>query len=256
MEILQLYGPFFLICSLAGLVDSIGGGGGLLTVPTLLSSGLPLHLVLGTNKGVATFGSVAALFRYGKAGYLPKLKLWEWNLLFVLTALASGMGALISTHKSVIENLKVIVPFLQIAILCFLVKRWFFTKVPSQSEEDLKKLRSAKTFSGALAIGAYDGLFGPGTGTFFLTLLEKTGMATVNANALAKVLNFASNVGALAFFAALDKVYWPVSIIGAGFYLVGNYAGAGLVIRQGQRIVRFVVIATTLLLVIKSLVTL
>ena len=253
MESLLHYWPVLLASMLAGFVDSIGGGGGLLTVPALLNAGIPPAFLLGTNKGMATLGSTAALFRYARAGLLPRLLKREWGVLFGSVVCLAALGAFLSTHPLVVDNLRIFIPLVQIFVLTFLVRRWFFQKVEIPVDNNPQALKRFSTRVGIGIIGTYDGLFGPGTGTFFLSLLERAGFSTLHANALTKVLNFASNLGALMLFAAFGKVMWPLSLAGAGAYLIGNYCGAGVVLKKGQTAVRFVVIFTTVALLLRSL---
>ena len=252
MDIVTQYWPVLLASALAGFVDSIGGGGGLLTVPALLNAGIPPALLLGTNKGMATFGSTAALIRYARAGLLPRLSKKDWFLIFFGVVCVSALGAFFSTLPVVVNNLRIFIPILQIFVLVFLVHRWFFHTSQIAIDNNPQALRQPSTLTGIALIGAYDGLFGPGTGTFFLSLLERAGFSTLHANALTKVLNFASNLGALILFVSFGKVIWPLSIAGAATYLFGNYCGAGLVLKKGQTAVRFVVIFSTVVMLLRS----
>lgn len=256
-DALIVFWPVLVASAMAGFVDSIGGGGGLLTVPALLSAGVPAPMLLGTNKGIAALGSTAALTRYARAGLMPAFTRAEWIWSCALIVCMAALGAGVSTLPWVLENLRVLVPILQMAVLAFLAKRWFFSPRTHRTLEagspTPPRLRSASTWSAAAAVGGYDGLFGPGTGTFFLSLFERAGLPTINANALTKVFNFSSNVGALIVFALLGRVIWPLSLCGAALYLLGNYLGAGVVIRNGQAVVRAVVIVTSLALLGRSL---
>ncbi len=103
-------------------------------------------------------------------------------------------------------------------------------------------------------IATYDGLLGPGTGTFFLSAFERLGLRTITANAMTKIFNLASNVGALLWFASQGRLIWTLGLPAAGFYLCGSYLGSGLVLRRGQKLVRLVVLLSSSALLIKQII--
>lgn len=261
--------PLFLAAALAGFVDSIGGGGGLITLPTLLGLGVPVPLLLGTNKCLSTFGSLPAVVRYARAGLLPKLHGGVWVLLFAAAAGTAALGARASQHPWVLDHLPVLVPCLLFLVMGFMLKRWFWDEPrqrkrnsnldPRQrhdfdSEERIQKhLFHPLPLTTTLLIAAYDGLLGPGTGTFFLNAFERLGLGTITANAMTKIFNLASNVGALLWFASQGRLIWTLGLGAACFYLCGSYLGSGLVLRRGQKLVRLVVLSTTSVLLIKLL---
>lgn len=236
----------------AGLVDAMGGGGGLLTTPALLLSGLPVALVLGTNKVIGTFGSTAAIMRFQRARLLSGHKTpAEWLKKASLILIAASFGAFASTHHGITDHLKDILPPILFVILLLLIKKWFFSSpsLPVQQQDSLKDSeRPAGRGQIPLAmIGFYDGLFGPGTGIFFLSFLERQGFQTQTANAIAKIFNLSSNIGALIFFSTYQRVDWRIGLSGAACYLGGNFIGAGFVLQSGHKVIRFTVIAVTLL---------
>ncbi len=257
--------PLFVAASLAGLVDSIGGGGGLITIPTLLTLGIPAPLLLGSNKCISCFGSLPAVWRYKRAGLLPALAPRLWIRLFLGVSLCSILGAYLSQKKLILDHLHFLVPCLLFSVMAFMLKRWFWDeqKLKRTAQLNLGDIDSIQPLTEALQrtparlgmglIGGYDGLFGPGTGTFFLSLFEGLGLKTISANAITKVFNLASNAGALLWFTAQAKVVWPLGLSGAFFYLCGNYLGAGLVLRRGQGLIRIIVMLATSGLLIKHL---
>lgn len=255
--------PLFVAALAAGLVDSIGGGGGLITVPTLLNIGVPAPLLLGTNKSLSTMGSLPALYRYARAGLLPRLPLRFWLFLALSCAVFAAAGAFLSQQAAFLAQIGLLIPLLLGAVMIFMLKRWFWDErrkkaVSTLGPEDVEqrpedKLMHPKPVLGIFSIAAYDGLFGPGTGTFFLSWMEGFGVRTITANAMTKVFNFSSNVGALICFALQGRVVWQLGLSAAAFYLVGNYLGAGLVLRKGQTLVRSVVLVATTLLILRSL---
>lgn len=233
----------FLVAFVAGLIDAIAGGGGLLTVPALLQAGVPPALVLGSNKGAAIFGSAAALARFSRAGLVDVRRA-------PLLALCGVLGAVLGSHLI----LRVDPAALRAFILLLLVAAGAlvaFLRPPSRppAAAPLRAPR-AKAAIIALSIGTYDGFFGPGTGTFLIValcfVLEQR---LTEASANAKVVNFASNVGALTVFALRGAVLWDVALPMALGQLLGGALGSHLAVRCGDRLVRRVVLLVVLLLV-------
>ncbi len=258
--------PLFLAAAIAGLVDSIGGGGGLITVPALLNIGIPVHLILGTNKCLATIGSLPAVVRYARAGLLPQLHGGVWVFLFITAAAVAAIGARCSQNPWVLENLPILIPCLLFFVIAFMIKRWFLDEAKQRrllpknmhdfdSEAKIQqRLFHPLALGGLLSIAAYDGILGPGTGTFFLSLFERLGLRTITANAMTKIFNLASNIGALIWFGSQGRLIWSLGIATAAFYLCGSYLGSGLVLKRGQKLVRIVVIVTSSGLLLKQLV--
>lgn len=231
----------------AGLVDAIAGGGGLITLPALLTVGLPPHIALGTNKGQSVFGSFAALVRFSRAG-LVDWKLARVTFPFGLGGAFAG-AALVLLVKP--EVLKPLVLVLLIAVAVFLA----FRRTSPSSEKAEPAPRPRALAIGALialAVGTYDGFFGPGTGTFlivgFNTLL---GHGLARASADAKVVNFASNLASVTLFALKGVVLWKVALPMAAAQFTGAWLGAHLAVKGGDTLVRKVVLAVVLALVLK-----
>jgi uncharacterized membrane protein YfcA len=257
--------PLFIAAAAAGLVDSIGGGGGLITIPTFLTMGVPAPLLLGCNKCVSTLGSLPAVLRYRRAKLLPDLPRARWIRLFLGAAFCAALGAWLSQQNVILDNLHFMVPVLLFTVMGFMLKRWFWDerrmkRVATLGPEDMdpvqpidQALRRPLARTGIAGVAFYDGIFGPGTGTFFLSLFESLGLKTISANAITKIFNLASNVGAIAWFGFHGKVIWPLGLAGACFYLLGNYIGAGMVLRRGQGLVRIVVLVATSSLLVKHL---
>jgi len=227
----------------AGAVDAIAGGGGLLTVPALLATGLPPALVLGTNKGQSVFGSAAALVQYARAGLVHRRRA-PWA--FVLGAAGAALGARLVTLLPP-AVLRPVVLGLLLAAASLLLAR------PSLASEAPRTARApalAPLF--ALAMGVYDGFFGPGTGTLLVTgfvLLFGEGLREASANA--KVVNFASNLAALALFASRGVVVWELALPMAAAQVVGGWTGARLATRQGDGLVRRLLVVVSVGLVAK-----
>ena len=225
----------------AGFIDAIAGGGGLITLPALLTAGLPSHLALGTNKGQSVFGSGAATLRFWRAGALERRR--------SLSSFAAGFagsltGAALVSQIDAASLAPVIVVLLMIAVVLVLMPR------PQGVRPSRRPLLVAVIV--ALVIGCYDGFFGPGTGTLlivaFMWLLAEMPAA---ASANAKVVNFASNLAAVAWFGSHGLIAWSVALPMAAGQFVGGLLGAQVVIARGGGLVRFVAVAVALALVAK-----
>jgi uncharacterized membrane protein YfcA len=220
---------------LAGLIDAIAGGGGLITVPALLSAGISPAFALGTNKLQGSFGSASAAWHYAKAGLI------DWRgagVGIACTALGSGLGAaLLRLLPDTL--LRKGIPFLLMGVVIFFLAR------PDLGEKDSKQRLSSGLFHLVFGIllGFYDGFFGPGVGSFWaLAFVLLLGLNLARATAHTKVMNCTSNLAALAVLAVSGKVLWmPGLVMGAG-QMLGARIGAGLVIRKGTRLVRTVFI--------------
>jgi uncharacterized membrane protein YfcA len=230
------------VAFVAGVIDAVAGGGGLLTVPALLAAGLPPHVALATNKGQSVFGSGAALVAFRRRGALDgELARYTFPLGF--------LGALCGTHVVLWiapEVLKpVVVVLLPLAALSLFVQRRSGDGEPPRARLWLASML-------ALTIGAYDGFFGPGTGTFlvvgFSVLLHAP---LLRASAEAKVVNFASNLAALSLFASRGVVLWQIALPMAVAQLAGGFTGAHLAVHGGDRLVRAVVVLVVLAVVVK-----
>jgi uncharacterized membrane protein YfcA len=228
----------------AGTVDAIAGGGGLITLPALLAAGLPPALALGTNKGQSVWGSGAALIRYARAGLVDGRVA---RVTFPAGLLGSLSGAALvllvppTLLRPVVLGLLVVVA----AVLAF---RPTAPAAPRPSAH--RSLAVAASI--ALVIGAYDGFFGPGTGTFLIfAFVIFFGAGMREASADAKVVNFASNLAAVALFASRGLVAWNVALPMAAGQFAGGLVGAHLAVRGGDRVVRWVVLLVVLALVVK-----
>jgi hypothetical protein len=229
------------VALVAGTLDAIGGGGGLLTVPALLGAGLPPHLALGTNKGQSVFGSFAALVRFARGGLVDPRRA---RVTFPLGLAGSIAGAALALAIPPSTLRPVVVGLLAFAALFVGLRR-----APAARLEDAAPRRAALPVAGAiaLAVGAYDGFFGPGTGTFLIVaFVAFLGDGLAHASAGAKVVNFASNLAAVALFAARGTVVWRLALPMATCQLAGGWLGAHLAIRRGDAVVRRVVVAVAL----------
>jgi uncharacterized membrane protein YfcA len=238
---------FLVVAALvAGIIDAIAGGGGLVTLPSLLAVGLPPHMALGTNKGQSVFGPLAALVRFRRAGMLD---LERARVSFP----AGFVGALCGTALVLLVRPAVLRP-LVIALLVgaavFVTFRPASSATPRAAGEARDPRRRALIAAAvALGIGAYDGFFGPGTGTFLIiayALLWRDSLDAASANA--KVVNFASNLAAFVSFALKGAIVWHLALPMAAGQLIGGYAGAHMTIRVGRSLVRWMAAGVSLAL--------
>ena len=235
-----------LVALVAGTVDAIAGGGGLLTVPALLAAGLPPHLALATNKGQSVFGSFAALVRFARAGLVDGRRA---RLTFPLGLAGSLAGAalVLATPPAALRGIVV-------GLLAFAAAFVGLRRGAPARLEDAPPPPHAPLVAGAIAvaIGAYDGFFGPGTGTFLIVaFVALLGDGLAHASAGAKVVNFASNLAAVVLFAARGVVLWRIALPMAIAQLAGGWLGAHLAVRRGDALVRRVVVAVALALAVK-----
>lgn len=229
----------------ASFMDAIAGGGGIISLPTYLLAGLPMHLALGTNKLSSCIGTVASTLRYIKNGYV------NWSLGIPSIALAL-VGASLGTrlHLAIDEQylkwiLLIVLPI--VAVILFRKK-----DLPEEWKPMNIWARRAIIWGASLLFGTYDGFYGPGTGTFLLLsfcYLAKIDVRTASGNV--KLVNLASNIGALATSLFAGKVLIPLGLISAVFATAGQYLGAGLALKNGSKIVRPVILVVLVLLAVK-----
>ena len=242
----EIVGLLFLVAVVAGFIDSIAGGAGLLTIPALLWVGLPPATSLATNKLQACGGSFFASFYFIRKGMVDVKKM---KLAIACTFVGSALGsiAIQSIDPSILE---VILPFLILAIGGY----FLFSK--QVSDEDKHQLLTPTLFAvtAAFGIGLYDGFFGPGTGSFFaMAFVSLAGFGLAKATAHAKVLNFATNIASLLFFALGGKVLWVLG----GIMLVGQALGATLgsrlVLSKGVKIIKPLMVTMSIAMSLKLL---
>jgi len=234
-----------LVSFLAGLIDSIAGGGGLLLVPSLLLAGLPPQTALGTNKFAATMGTGTALLNFIR-GRKVIWKIAVYGIAFALLGGFAGSKAILSFDNKVVE--KVIVFLLPLAAIGVLYPK---KSIVSQKSHFSRADSFLKIPLICFPIGFYDGFFGPGTGSFFiLTFYLFLGIGLVHASGTAKVFNLLSNLGALVIFLYEKKVFYLLGVPLALANIAGNYVGSRLVIKKGEKIVRaFLLISLSVLFV-------
>lgn len=228
----------------AGFVDAIAGGGGLITVPALLGAGLPPHLVFGTNKGQAVFGATASLYGFWRRGLVDR----ERAAVAVVVGLCGSLAGAWLLLRIPSEPLKPIISvLLGFAVLLTFVRR----PAPRTPKGANVRLRVAAL---GLLLGAYDGFFGPGTGTFLvLGFTLFLGDSLTRASANAKVINWASNLAAMALFAIRGTVVWKLALPMAAANALGASLGARAAVHVGDNLVRWVLRIVSVALIAKLL---
>ncbi len=242
---------FLIVCPLlflAGLVDSIGGGGGLISLPAYLFAGLPAHMAIATNKLSSACGTSLATARFIRKG-LVNFRLAVPSVIMAIAGSSLGAKLSLLVDEAVLKY--ILLGVLPVAAF-FVLNRHLFRDGGQQAAADRKTL--AVCCVSAFVIGMYDGFYGPGTGTFLIIAFTVfTRMAVGSANAQAKVINLTSNITSLAVFLLNGQVLIPLGLAAAVCNMAGNWVGSGLAISKGTRIVRPVILLVLILLLIKIL---
>lgn len=244
---LQTYLIVLPLIFLAGWIDSIAGGGGLISVPAYMAAGLPPHYVLGNNKFSSSIGTLFSAIRYYRKGMMD-------IRIALISAAAALAGSFLGTSSVLLldpEFLRYVLVILIPSITVFtLLKKNLGMTNHSHTVTMSRKIVTALLWS--FAIGFYDGFFGPGTGAFLIlmyTLALKYDYATANANT--KVVNLASNVAAVITFLVNGKVFLMLGIPAAIFSIAGNAVGSRMVIKNGSKVIRPVFIGVLIILFVK-----
>jgi len=229
---------------MAGFIDAIAGGGGLISLPAYWSVGIPAHIALGTNKFSSCSGTIFSTARYFKAGMIDVPVALISAAMALLGSWLGASTALLLSAKFLNYLLIILIP--SITIITLLSKKMGFS-----DKAHLLKL-GYRLSLGALAglvVGFYDGFFGPGTGTFLILIYSALlHYQFTRANGNTKVVNLASNVAALLTFAVAGKIYYPIAIPAALCGIAGNLIGSKMVILRGNKLIKQVFILALILL--------
>lgn len=228
---------------IAAAVDSIAGGGGLISLPAILAAGVPPHLALGTNKFASTSASLTSTVKFALSGRIDfKLVLWQ----LPCTALGAALG--VRTALAMDERvLSALIVAMVLAVAVYTVLKKDFGSMGRFRGHSRAGHAAGMAF--ALVLGFYDGFFGPGTGSFLIFLfIGVYGYDFVGAAANGKILNFASNAMSLALFVAGGKVVYAAAAPMALAMVAGAWVGTRIAIRNGAKVIKpiFVVIALAL----------
>jgi len=230
---------------LAGFIDSIAGGGGLISLPAYYMTGLPPHIALGTNKLSSSIGLVFSTGTYLREGYVYK-PLIPVSIAGALIGSWLGARSVLLLDELILRWIIVIaIPILALIII---FKKDLLSPETREFDRVKEQVIAAAV---ALAIGWYDGFFGPGAGTFlllaFIGLLK---LETVTACGNTKIVNFCSNIAALTVFIMAGTVNYILALPGAVFAILGNIIGARLTVKKGAKLIKPVMLIVVLILMI------
>lgn len=242
-----LYPALFASGLVAGWIDSIAGGGGLVTIPVLLGFGLSPQVALGTNKFQASFGSFTAATYYVRKGVvdLPDART---GIIWTLIGSAAGTWAVQQIHP---EFLNLLIPVLLIAIAVYML----VAPIPSEHDGRARMGRGVFYLLFGFSLGFYDGFFGPGVGSFWaFALIAALGFNLTRATGYTKVMNFTSNIVSFALFLLGGYVLVLPGIAMAAGQIIGARIGSGMVVKRGAKFIRPIFIAVVILTTLKLLV--
>lgn len=234
LEILNIT-QYLIVCPLvmlAGFVDAIAGGGGLISLPAYMIAGVPIHMSIGTNKLSSAMGTTLTTWRFAKKGFIP-LKQAACCVIFALAGSSVGANLALMIEDHVFK----IIMLVLLPVTALYVTRTRTLADRSDGEAGTKVILLSLPI--AFFVGIYDGFYGPGTGTFLILLL--TGVANMSlqkAAGITKAINLATNVAALTVFILNGKVIFQLGLVAGLFGILGNYLGSKAFIDKGNRFVR------------------
>ena len=242
---------YLIVCPLifiAGFIDSIAGGGGLISLPAYLISGLPVHTCIATNKLSSSMGTVVSTGRYVRAGYV-NLRLSVFCVAAALVGAALGANIALMIDDTLFRMLMLVI--LPLTAFYVLRRKDLFT---GGQQDDLPFAHLAVLSSViAFALGLYDGFYGPGTGTFLILLLTRFAhMDVQHANGITKVINLTSNLASLAVYLLNAQVLLPLGLAAGAFSILGNYLGSRCFTKKGAVIARPVILLVLLVFFVRT----
>jgi len=242
------YQQLLIVCPLvflAGFIDSIAGGGGLISLPAYYMAGVPPHVALGTNKMSSSIGMIFSTGTYLREGYVYK-PLIPVSIAGALIGSWIGARSILLLDENILRWIMAIaIPLLALIII-------FKKDLMSPETREFNKVRE-QTIAAivALTIGWYDGFFGPGAGTFLmLAFVGILKLDAVTACGNTKVVNFCSNIAALAVFIMAGTVNYALALPGAAFAILGNVIGARLTVKNGAKLIKPVMLVVVVILMI------
>ena len=243
---------FLIVCPmlfLAGLVDAIGGGGGLISLPAYLLAGLPMHNAIATNKLSSTCGTTLTTVRFIRQG-LVNWKIAIPTIVFAILGSSLGANLSMKMDEGIMQNIL----FVVLPVVAFVVMNPKLFRDKAESELIINTRLWIAVNASAFLIGIYDGLYGPGTGTFLIiafTIFAKMDMRS--ANAQAKVINLTTNLTSLAIFLMNGQAVLLLGLAAAACNMAGYYVGSSLALKQSSKVTRPVIILVLVLLFLKVL---
>lgn len=241
---IDLLAILFCVGFVASFIDAIAGGGGLITIPALLMTGMPPAMALGTNKLQAVGGALSASFYFLRKRAVNLRDIW---FILIWVFLGSALGTLLIQSIDV-AIFKKILPFLILAI------GLYFLFTPKLGDEDRKQRLSYLLFGLLVSpfLGFYDGFFGPGAGSIMsLACVTLLGFNLQKATAHAKVINFTSNFAAFIFFLFGGQILWKVGLVMMTGSILGANLGAKMVMTKGKTLIRPMVVIISFMMTAK-----
>lgn len=240
---------FLIICPLvflAGFVDAIAGGGGLISLPAYMIAGVPVHQAIGTNKLSSATGTLVSTVRYCKRNHIDLL-------IGIPSVVVALLGSVLGANLSLLTSAAILKGCL--VVILPIIAFYILKKKPEVENKTLKLSRKVVVGIAilvAFVIGMYDGFYGPGTGTFLLLFYTKAlKMDILTASGNVKMVNLASNVAALVTYLVNGKVLFVLGLVASVFSIAGHYAGSEMVLKKDSRIVKPVILVVLVLLFIK-----
>ena len=233
----------------AAMVDSIAGGGGIISLPAYLLAGVPPHIALGTNKFSSTAGSFTSSLKFIKSGKV-NFSILKYLIPFTLLGAALGVNTVLKLNQKYLSTL--------VLVLIVFVGLYTLLSKNVGLKDDPKPITSSRLFIGillAFSLGFYDGFFGPGTGSFLIFgLINIFGFNFVKAAGNAKVLNFVSNISALVMFALKGQIYYLVGLPVAICMIAGAHVGTQLALKNGAKLIKPIFVTMSLAVAVKLLI--
>jgi len=243
---------YLIVCPMvliAGFVDSIGGGGGLISLPAFLFAGLPIHNATATNKLSATLGTSIATYR------ICRKQIIRWKLILPAIFL-SLIGSYIGTRLNLITDDAILKKILLFVLPVAAIAMFGSNKGEKASyiKEVSPTLERIIVWLGALVMGVYDGFYGPGTGTFLMLIfIGIAKMKVIEAASYTKLLNLSSNIASITTYLTSGYCVIVLGLVAAACNMIGAYLGSGLVVKNGKKIVKPIIIIVLIIMFIKVL---
>lgn len=238
------------VCFFVGIMNASAGGGGLISLPVLLLLGLPPHVAVGTNKLQAVMGLLVANYRYFKNGFV------HFGLA-ACTGFCGVLASLVGASMSLMADERILIWLMlgALPIAAFFVFRRKQTDDEDADELQVTPKLLAKSSAVAMAIGFYDGFYGPGAGTFYIiALCAFCGLSMRRSTAQAKFINLVTNIAAMTVFAFHGQIDVPLALSCGACNVIGAWLGSGLVIKNGTAIMKPLIALAFVLLVVKIIV--
>lgn len=242
----ELLAILFLVAIAAGFIDTLAGGGGLITMPALIISGVPPLAVLGTNKLQGSMGTATSTYMMLKHN---RIHWHDMKYLMLLAFIGSALGS-VAVQFINTDALSFAIPVVLLLIAVYFV----ISPLPSHIETTPRLSKQKYRYGIVPAIGWYDGMFGPGTGSFFsLAGVALRGQGLINATANAKALNFSTNIASLVIFATAGQVVWLIGVTMMFGQIIGAWLGAHSLFRIKPVYLRAFVVVICMSMLIKHI---